>query len=147
MPDLKLVANFDLPRLWDGARVDWETEQKPAAVFLCPPPKERERCSECGSQDDRQLWRGLRHPRPGEMADSTRTVTGRFGRTVHLPTKVPAWAVYDLVAFRCTHCAHDQVWDMRSDEWWDLEPEDYGPRGSVRPNPVSEPISAHPTLY
>jgi hypothetical protein len=130
---IALIPSLVLPGLWDGWEVTWEPMPEVGQIFLCPPPKDLERCSECGTCAKPRMWSGLRHPQPEELFDSTREKLGRFGRTVHIPTRVPAWPVIDLYAFRCGDCAHDEIWDMRTDEWWDLEPEDYGPTGSNRP--------------
>lgn len=38
-----------------------------------------------------------------------------------------------LVAYRCTACRLDTVWDARADQHWTLDDSDYGPDGSVEP--------------
>jgi hypothetical protein len=75
----------------------------------------------------------MRQPLEGETFASTRAKTGRFGRVVHVPATVPAWPVFDLHAIRCARCDQVEVWDTRTDEWWLLGPEDFGPEGSERP--------------
>ncbi|MFP7833115.1 hypothetical protein [Marisediminicola sp. LYQ134] len=131
------IATFALPPRWDGHEVTWETMPVPTVSFICPPPEPRY-CGNCGSFFPPLMVRGLRHPLDGETFDSTRAKTGRFGRTVHIPTEVPAWPVYDLAAFRCPTCPTDEVWDIRTDEWWELDLDDYGPAGSTHPDTVHE---------
>lgn len=127
---LQLVKHR-LPPLWDGQRVEWGPYEIAPAVQVCPPPK-AERCA-CGSDASPSHARGLRQPLPGEMVDSTKAKLGRFGRWVHVPARVPAWPLADLTAIRCAGCGEVTVWDMRTDEWWTLGPEDFGPGGSTRP--------------
>lgn len=119
-----------LPVTWDGWRVKWDPFEV-LEIRICPPPK-KERC-DCGSTRTPLTARGWREPKAGETVESTRRKMGRFGRWVYLPTVVPAWPVVDLFLTRCRDCGVDSVWDMRTDEWWTLGPEDYGPSGSVRP--------------
>lgn len=131
-----VVEHTALPPMWDGARVEWTQMDRFAAafeMFVCPPPKKPERCSNCKSTRGPVTWKGLRHPIDGELFETTVTKMGRWGRPVEVPRQVPAWPVYDLCAFRCVDCLHDEVWDMRTGEWWDLGPEDYGPEGSISP--------------
>lgn len=134
------VVKHRLPSLWDGYRVTWDELTHTGAVQICPPP-ELDACEACGSIADRLHASGLRHPKPGETVESTRTKVGRFGRPVHLPTTVPAWPLRDLYAFRCPDCLRTDVWDQRTDEWWELGPEDYTDAGSVRPDEDQTPTS------
>lgn len=126
---LELVKHR-LPPIWDGWRVKWDAFED-SAVVICPPARP-ERCA-CGSVTARRIARGWRQPKPGETTESTRRKMGRFGRWVYLPTVLPAWPIIDLHAFRCWDCGATDVWDQRTDEWWTLGPEDYGPDGSSRP--------------
>ena len=79
--------------------------------------------------------RGWRQPKAGETVQTVEQRRGRHGRAIDLVVTKPAWPVVDLYAFRCPECHEDQVWDMRTDEWWTLDDSDYGPTGSVRPAP------------
>jgi hypothetical protein len=126
------LVKHRLPPIWDGWRVKWDAFEDVTDIHICPPPRSRERC-ECGSVTPRRIARGWRQPKPGEMFESTRRKMGRRGKWVHIPAMVPAWPVVDLHAFRCGDCGDTEVWDTRTDEWWTLGPEDYGPDGSVRP--------------
>lgn len=129
---LELVKHR-LPPFWDGYRVQWDAFTPFDVVRICPPP-EIDACEGCGSIADRLHATGLRHPLPGDTFESTRTKTGRFGRPVTLPTTIPAFPLRDLHAFRCPDCLRTDVWDQRTDEWWELGPEDYTSAGSVRPD-------------
>lgn len=132
MSALSLVRQ-GLPSSWDGWAVKWERFEESIPVQICPPPKEHWRC-ECGSVKEPLTAHGWRQPKPGELTESTKRKMGRFGRWVYVPVKVAArWPVVDLFAFRCRDCGTDEVWDMRTNEWWTLGPEDYGPDGSTRP--------------
>lgn len=133
-PMLALVKHR-LPPVWDGNPVKWDPF-KDEQVTICGRGSTRllkvARC-DCGSTRSPLVAAGWRQPLPGETRESTHPKTGRFGRTVHVPTTVPAIPVRDLTAQRCPDCGLDTVWDMRTDEWWELGPEDYGPEGSTRP--------------
>jgi hypothetical protein len=65
------------------------------------------------------------------MTTTTRTKKTRSGKTYEVAQDVPARPLRDIYAARCRHCGHDVVTDTRTDERWDLEPEDYGPEGST----------------
>ena len=125
------LVKYRLPPSWDGWHVKWDKLEDALEVRICPPPKP-ERC-DCGSSHPPLTARGWRQPKDGETFESTKPKVGRFGRIVHVPTTIPARPVVDLFLCRCQDCGSDEVWDMRTDEWWTLGPEDYGPEGSVRP--------------
>jgi len=125
------LVKHRLPPVWDGSKVKWEKFESFGNIQICPPPKV-EPC-ECGSVAAKSGAAGARQPEPGAMVKSTKRKMGRWGRWVHVPAMVPAWPVNDLYAFHCPDCRSDDVWDMRTDEWWTLGPEDYGPDGSARP--------------
>jgi len=67
------------------------------------------------------------------MESVTERTLRRSGRVILQSVTVPAWPVIDLYAFRCPSCGVDEVWDIRTDEWWTLDETDYGPGGSSRP--------------
>lgn len=127
------MGEFILPPMWDGHRVEWRDQRLALEPHICPPPPPRA-CSNCGTNRPPLMWIGLRHPLPGETFESTKRKTGRWGTQLDVPVQVPAWPVLDLFAFRCPECPLDEVWDMRTNEWWELEPEDYGPEGSQHPD-------------
>lgn len=73
-------------------------------------------CRVCGSLDPGRRNVGVVHaPAPD-------------GVTLLYPTR-------RLHATRCV-CGHDQVYDLETDECWDLDDTDYGDEGSVDPNTV-----------
>lgn len=136
---LHLVTDLALPALWDGHAVGW-TLQAPVEgrIFICPPPKQRDRCPGCGLGTEPVVWRGLVHPLEGETVMRSVTKTLKSGRKYSVDEPVPAWATLELICWRCPNCRVDQVWDMRTDETWILGPEDYGPLGSNPPTPADE---------
>ena len=107
---LRLVhSRADLPISWDGEPVIWSEWDKGRTTLTLHLPVDQVACDQCGALDDRDTSTGTR-------------VTGWAKR----PSR-------DLHASRCRHCGHDTVLDLRTDECWDLEPEDYMPDGSQPP--------------
>lgn len=101
----------DLPPSWDGVPVEWGgwTAQD---ITICPPlPIDQRCCTKCGT-----------------ISDSTTGTTMNTGKRQY-----PDKPIRDLIAFRCTHCRHDHIWDKHTDQWWDLEPGDYTSDGSHDP--------------
>ena len=104
---LQLVhSRADLPVSWDGEPVTWSAWDRGRTTLALHLPVEQLACDQCGALDERDTCAG------------TRT------------TEVPAHSSRDLHAFRCRHCGHDTVLDLRTNECWDLDPEDYTPDGS-----------------
>lgn len=102
-----LRAARRLPRAWDGMHVEWETLAGRGGSIEIHFPHI---CDACGS--DRAPWYAggrVKHTDP------------RTGRAHH---------VVRFVARRCRDCHHDEVYDKRAGQWWELGPEDYGPEGS-----------------
>jgi hypothetical protein len=124
----------DLPNSWDGEPVEWTgwTAHRSTMIYHAPPDVFC--CRQCGTVDERLINFGKRPPETATYP-STRTRTTRSGRTYEQEIEVPSWPVVDLVASRCRHCRHDVVTDLRTDQVWDLEDEDYGPDGSNPPQP------------
>jgi predicted RNA-binding Zn-ribbon protein involved in translation (DUF1610 family) len=120
----------DLPPAWDGQAVEWtEWEQRWTTMRLHTKP---DVCDFCGSTAEPGISLGLVQPKPGEQTTITRTVKAkRSGREYGREVDVDAWAIYWLAAFRCPGCSHDVVWDRRTDEWWDLDEQDYTDEGST----------------
>ncbi|CAB0561562.1 hypothetical protein CIP107518_01545 [Corynebacterium diphtheriae] len=56
----------------------------------------------------------------------------RDGNVVPLHSK----AKTHLILFRCTGCANTSVWDGQ--QFWDLDEEDYGPKGSYEQLEMNE---------
>jgi hypothetical protein len=120
------LREHDLPPKWDGRAVLWEGWSDQLVAHVCPPPKEREVCAACGSLARAVVNRGLLAHRRG----TTLAVLDGHLRA-HRPGKVGYWVLY---AWRCPGCKQDVVWDVRRDEWWDLDFTDYGDAGSADPD-------------
>ena len=131
-PTLPTDRAHDLPPRWDGHVVVWDGWE-PAAdrpMFICPPPKEPDSCTACGS-----LARPMRNK--GRVADSAITAHAMIdqedARRALLPPelrhKIPRRAFYRLVAHRCPDCRHDRVLEDLT-TWWDLDESDYTDDGS-----------------
>lgn len=111
-PDLfAATREHDLPPKWDGAPMQWGQWDEMAAV-ICAKVRP-EPCERCGSTARRGSSTGTVRP--------TRT-----GPVINLHHR-------RLHALRCPDCLHDTVWDPGNDEWWDLDPTDYGDDGSNPP--------------
>lgn len=117
---LTLVRENDLPPKWDGHPVEWAGWQN-SPVIVCTRVK-REPCPGCGSRAERVHNRGM------VVVNLAQAGAPRIGRARF--QEVTKRALY---AFRCPDCLLDTVWDMWSDEWWDLDHTDYGPEGSNAP--------------
>lgn len=139
MPDLHLVRDRrrerlerDLPAMWDGVRVIWGEPRAVRATFICPPPTDIEACTQCGqlAVDGADTYLGRV---TGEPVQPYWTHNS-YGQ----PVKKPGWETYvaALVATRCLGCGHDQVYDLRTHELWDLDDTDYGEHGSVHPDHI-----------
>lgn len=129
-----LPSLHDLPPAWDGRPVTWGPwrETRTSLVFHTSPQDQA--CTACGLIGEPDIALGTVPPDPGETVDVPNIRTLRSGRTYQSGMKaIPAWPVVCLVAFRCTGCGHDTVLDQRTDETWDLDPDDYGPDGSTGP--------------
>jgi hypothetical protein len=99
-------AQNDLPPFWDGAPVTWHGWKQIETTLDWHLPLDHVACEQCGGLGGGTLIN------PG-----TRPVDGTASRNIH--------------AFRCPHCGRDTVWDMATDERWDLDPDDYGNEGST----------------
>ena len=124
---LTLLREHDLPPFWDGLAVVWGqwTTDLPV-VFVCPPPKRPATCHGCGSTAEQHQAKGrvaraafITHDRIHEY-DAKHDPLGR-GKPV---------ALVRLFVWRCPGCLLDVVWDIDTDEWFDLDHTDYGPDGS-----------------
>jgi hypothetical protein len=110
----------DLPPSWDGVPVEWGEWAEMVEPFICPPPKDPRCCPQCGSTKTPNRARGKRVVPFGDNVV-------RLGRARLRPREHRA---PDLVALRCPACEHDTVWDMVTNEWWDLDDSDYLDGGS-----------------
>ena len=96
----------DLPPKWDGAPVTWRGWQPIETTLDWHLPLDQTACDKCGGLGGGSLMNsGLRQTPDGPRRN--------------------------LSAARCPHCGHDSVWDMATNEHWDLEPDDYGSEGST----------------
>lgn len=103
-----LLRSHDLPPRWDGHPIDWTGWQSPtrsSAAYHAPP----DACESCGIEDSQ----------PKMNIGTIRDVSGG-GK---------------LVAFRCSECGNDVVWDWSTNAWWDLDPTDYSDEGSYERGP------------
>lgn len=101
------LREHDLPPRWDGHPVQWGEWKPMPDVTICPPPK-ADKCVKCGSTEAANQARGVRQ----DFANVRRLLGG------------------DLIAMRCPRCDHDVVWDLATNEWWDLDDSDYQDGGS-----------------
>lgn len=106
---------FDLPPKWDGRDVEWEPWAVLQTTFRFHARLSELVCRKCGSLAPQASCRGV--------------IDQAEGDSVVVP--LARWRI--LYASRCTDCAHDTVYDMTSDELWDLDDTDYGPDGSHDP--------------
>lgn len=129
-PTLPTDRAYDLPPFWDGKPVVWEGWQPLADAFICPPPR-KECCPACGSLERPTLNRG----RVGTSTEVThQDIADTDAARKRLPDKIrykiKTKAYYELAAFRCPDCRHDQVSQLFGDTTWDLEEHDYTADGS-----------------
>src|SRR5688500_16423942 len=123
------VAGLDLPLKWDGRRVVWRGWNNSPA-FVCrrgrgkPQP---ELCQECKSDTQPMVNLGVLDPVPGATFVVPTPKRTKSGTSYFKDVTRAAWPIVDLVAFRCTNCHLDSVWQMSTDEFWTLDPGDYGP--------------------
>lgn len=105
------VTRHDLPPFWDGEPITWHgwPPEESRTTLIHHVPADRMACEQCGTVDERLTNWGSRPPTPDG----------------------PSWPVRDIWAARCRHCGHDQVHDERTNETWDLEPDDYTDTGST----------------
>jgi hypothetical protein len=134
VPSVKVRALptlHDLPPLWDGRRVEWKGWTSDASTLGWHGRPQT--CEVCGHVGDRAINLGLVFPHPGETMTEPKTVRSKRvkGREYVRNVTVLARPIYWLTAFRCSSCHLDTVWDRRTDEWWDLDPSDYGDDGST----------------
>lgn len=116
---MNLDAFGPLPISWDDEPVEWEPWHPALPLFICDRSRRTpvvDVCARCG------------RPSQGQMLEWA----GRRARGHHV-----SWGkrqgIRDLIAFRCVGCGLDTVLDYRTDESWELGPEDYGCAGSVAP--------------
>lgn len=135
-----LVREHDLPPKWDGRIVEWTGwEPSLAPVFICPPPRvpvrdeSPRRCEYArGTNTERNVGIVAVSPATTQADldyenENRRLLGGAVG-------KRPLLAYRRLVVTRCCHvCCQDAVYDMDTDELWDLDDTDYGDEGSVAP--------------
>ena len=119
----------DMPPFWDSRRVEWSEwkDQLPTSMRFHGKPQ---LCA-CGvDTEDAVTCHGTVHPLEGELFKSTGTRTLKSGRKYPVEVDVPAWPTVYLAAFRC-ECDLDVVINTRTQECWELDASDYGPKGST----------------
>lgn len=126
MTDLLVLAReHDLPPFWDGHAVLW-SEWEPQLEVLAGGHFRPEPCSRCRST-------ARRHHARGFLAHRRSTTHDQLAGII-LGPRPELLGYITLHAFRCPDCSHDQVLDsLIGGRWWDLEPDDYGARGSADP--------------
>lgn len=134
---LTLLREHDLPPRWDGLAVVWDGWGFPdlGPVFICPPRAVRADCCQgCGSRAVQPSNRGRVARVPAVTHDRIREVDDARERLPMLERhRVPAKALYRLVAYRCPDYQLDTVWDTDTGQWWTLDHTDYGDNGSEAP--------------
>lgn len=110
----------DLPPLWDSYPVEWGEWRDTGTVFMCPPPRSREKCEHCGSTESQAINIGRIWSNP----ESAPPAIGRARLQRHQRHVVEVLSV-----FRCPDCEHDVVLDGDGTPW-DLDPTDYTSNGS-----------------
>lgn len=128
-------TRHDLPPLWDCEPVMWHgwspPEMRTTLAFHLP--ADALACNQCGAIDENYCNFGSRVP----QTDTEPEIVARYitpGNLDEVVRLVPARPVRNLVAFRCRHCCHDRVHDLRTNQTWDLEPDDYTDAGSTPPD-------------
>lgn len=123
--------SHDLPRFWDGKAVVWRGWEAPLDAWICPPPKPS-CCEACGSLARPVTSRG-RVARFGgithDMIAAADAARDRLPTAHQHRIKGHPRALYELTAFRCPDCRHDQILD-RDGSMWNLDESDYSDEGS-----------------
>ena len=123
--------SHDLPRFWDGKAVVWRGWEAPLVAWICPPPKPS-CCEACGSLARPVTNRG-RVARFGgithDMIAAADAARDRLPTAHQHRLKGHPRALYELTAFRCPDCRHDQILD-RDGSMWNLDESDYSDEGS-----------------
>lgn len=119
----------DLPRFWDGRAVIWSGWEPLVGGFICPPPKPS-CCKACGSLAKPVVNRG----RVAQVGATHAAISAIDAKRELLPLGIKhrlkgPRAIYELTAFRCPDCRHDQI-DDRDGHTWDLDESDYSEDGS-----------------
>ena len=109
----------DLPPRWDGLPVQWSDWTDTADIIICPPPRQPERCTRCGSAAAALINTGRLWTDQATAPPAIGRARLRGGR--HL--------VGLITAFRCPTCRHDTVLDPDGQQW-DLDDTDYTDDGS-----------------
>ena len=130
-PTLPTDRSHDLPRFWDGKAVVWRGWEAPLVAWICPPPKPS-CCEACGSLA-RPVTNWGRVARFGgithDMIAAADAARDRLPTAHQHRLKGHPRALYELTAFRCPDCRHDQILD-RDGSMWNLDESDYSDEGS-----------------
>ncbi|PSA79170.1 hypothetical protein [Corynebacterium diphtheriae] len=106
-----------VPTRWDGRKIEWG-DWEPAPI-VCGSVSNA--CDSCGCTSGGIVRKG--HVEQAEERD---------GNVVPLHSK----AKTHLILFRCTGCAATSVFDGA--QFWELDEQDYGPKGSYEQMEVIE---------
>src|SRR5690606_17281672 len=109
------------PPLWDGCRVQWHDAVSLRSVtHIGGTP-----CAGCGSTTaPADTLAGRVDPKPGAMTTASREKRTRSGHRYTVREEVPAWPMARLSLTRCLACGHETVYDMETDQLWDLDDSD-----------------------
>lgn len=119
-----MIREHDLPPRWDGHAVEWAGwEDRGPTTLVFHLPVESHACPSCGSLAAQR----------GERANVGRVLPREGTTALHTGHR-------RLFATRCADCGHDQVYDLERDALYDLDDTDYGPEGSVEPEPEPEAL-------
>lgn len=125
-------GEYDLPPMWDDRAAvwdDWTREPWTSASFHIPIGAFA--CRRCGVVDQKWSAKGVVAVLP--------SITHSQIRAAQAARKVGKYALVRLYATRC-HCGHDTVLDFETNDLWDLDPDDYGPQGSLHPDTIQETL-------
>lgn len=126
-PELKLVrgAKNRLPVAWDGKQVAWAQASDAWHSPHFPTP----RCYACKAQLPAYTRFIGTVARTGTQIVA-KPKTTRSGRRYEKQVEVPATPEKRLFLEECNDCANQTVYDMKTDELWELDETDYLPDGS-----------------
>lgn len=131
-----LTTLHDLPPRWDGRVALWRGWEYQQPAFVCPPPTPTV-CERCGTPHGHRGFPTQSVNRARVALSVTTTLVDieahdenrlRLGVLAHKRKPIALWRLH---AFRCPSCKMDTIWDIDTDEWWNLDESDYGDDGSV----------------
>lgn len=110
-PHMRVVPDLPDYPVHAGLPVTWH------AWELFPVPHLREKCPDCEVFRDHYIAFGQMPPAPGATftVDEARPSKRQPGSYISHTVTVPAWPTRRLVAFHCTHCPHQEIYDQDED--------------------------------